>query len=61
MVQFGIPDWLAADIAALQAVYAEGGGAEVTDDVRVLTGREPRTLRDFVREHADRFSGSQRP
>ena len=55
MAQFGIPDWLAQDIASLQTVYAEGGGAEVTDDVRALTGREPRTLRDFVRDHAELF------
>lgn len=55
MTQLGAPDWLARDVAALQTVYAAGGGAEVSDDIRRLTGREPRTLRDFVREHDDRF------
>ena len=55
MTQMGVPEWLAADIAALQTFYAGGGGAEVTDDVRTLTGREPRTFDAFVREHADRF------
>jgi uncharacterized protein YbjT (DUF2867 family) len=55
MVQAGLPEWLARDVAALQTVYAGGGGAALTDDVSTLTGRDPRPLRDFVREHADRF------
>jgi uncharacterized protein YbjT (DUF2867 family) len=55
MAQAGAPDWLAEDVAALQQEYADGVGAAVTDDVRELTGRAPRTLRDFVREHADAF------
>jgi len=55
MKQAGAPDWLAQDVAALQQEYADGVGAAVTDDVRELTGREPRSLRDFVREHADSF------
>jgi uncharacterized protein YbjT (DUF2867 family) len=55
MAQAGVPDWLAQDIAALQTAYAAGAGAEVTDDVRMLTGRDPRPFREFVREHADRF------
>jgi uncharacterized protein YbjT (DUF2867 family) len=55
MAQAGVPEWLARDVAALQTVYAGGGGDAVTDDVRTLTGRDPRSLRDFVREHADSF------
>jgi uncharacterized protein YbjT (DUF2867 family) len=55
MAQAGVPEWLARDVAALQTVYAGGGGDAVTDDVRTLTGRDPRPLRDFVREHADSF------
>jgi uncharacterized protein YbjT (DUF2867 family) len=55
MTQAGAPDWLAQDVAALQQEYADGVGAAVTDDVRELTGREPRSLRDFVSEHADSF------
>jgi uncharacterized protein YbjT (DUF2867 family) len=55
MTQFGVPEWLAQDVAALQAVYAAGEAAEVTDDVRALTGRDPRTLRDFVADHRARF------
>ena len=55
MIQMGAPEWLATDIAALQTVYAGGGGAALSDDVRTLTGRDPRPLRDFVREHVDRF------
>ena len=60
MAQAGFPDWLAQDIAALQAVYAEGAAADVTDEVRALTGREPRPLREFVREHAGRFDPGTR-
>jgi uncharacterized protein YbjT (DUF2867 family) len=55
MAQAGVPDWLAQDVAALQQEYADGVGAEVTEDVRELTGQEPRSLRDFVRENADAF------
>jgi uncharacterized protein YbjT (DUF2867 family) len=55
MAQAGVPDWLAQDIAALQTAYAAGAGSEVTDDVRTLTGRDPRPFREFVREHASLF------
>jgi uncharacterized protein YbjT (DUF2867 family) len=55
MTQAGAPEWLAQDIAELQREYADGVGSEVTDDVRALTGREPRTLREFVRDNADSF------
>jgi uncharacterized protein YbjT (DUF2867 family) len=55
MAQAGAPDWLAQDVAALQQEYGDGVGAEVTHDVRELTGQEPRPLRDFAREHADAF------
>ena len=55
MAQAGVPEWLAQDIAALQTVYAGGSADTVTDDLRTLTGRDPRPLREFAREHRDRF------
>ena len=55
MAQAGVPDWLAQDVAALQTAYAAGAGAEVSDDVRTLTGRAPRPFREFVGDYADRF------
>lgn len=44
---------MADAIAALHGVYAAGREATVTETIRELTGRDPRRLADFARDHAD--------
>ncbi|MGE3289051.1 MAG: NAD(P)H-binding protein, partial [Pseudonocardia sp.] len=51
----GVPEWFADQLVALFGELRRGGGAAATDVVRVLTGREPRTVADFARDHAAAF------
>jgi hypothetical protein len=37
------------------AMFATGASEYVTEDVEVLTGRPPRSVADFIREHRDLF------
>lgn len=55
MTQAGVPEWLAEQIVLLWGELRRGGGGTTTDVVRVLTGREPRGVAEFVRDHAAAF------
>ncbi|MEV0164723.1 NmrA family NAD(P)-binding protein [Nonomuraea fuscirosea] len=48
----GLPQPLALDLAELQAQTGDGSWAPVTTTVRDVTGRAPRTLADFLADHA---------
>ena len=50
MVAAGLPPFVAEQIAAVFAALRAGAQTEVTDDVRRLTGRSPRTIGEFL-EH----------
>lgn len=50
----GVPDWFADQLVLLFAQLRDAPGA-TTDVVRVLTGREPRTVAEFARDHAGAF------
>lgn len=51
----GLPDWLAAHLAALFPLIREDALAATTRTVRELTGREPRSVADFAHDHAHVF------
>jgi uncharacterized protein YbjT (DUF2867 family) len=55
----GMPDWLIEHLDRAFALIRAGVMSEVTDTVRALTGRPPRTLADFVR--AARAGTSAKP
>jgi uncharacterized protein YbjT (DUF2867 family) len=55
MVQAGLPEWLADQLVILWQQLRRGAAATTTDVVRVLTGREPRSVADFARDHAAAF------
>jgi uncharacterized protein YbjT (DUF2867 family) len=55
MVEQGTPPWLAGALVELQAYYTDGPGAAVTGDVRRVSGRDPRAVDDFLKEHAESF------
>jgi uncharacterized protein YbjT (DUF2867 family) len=53
----GVPEWYATNVVAQFGLLRAGSQADVRDVVRVLTGREPRSLGDFLRDHAGAFAG----
>ncbi|MGH8867438.1 MAG: SDR family oxidoreductase [Actinomycetes bacterium] len=54
-VEAGMPDWLVTHIVGVFRLIREGALAQTTDTVLALTGRPPRTLAHFAREHAGLF------
>jgi uncharacterized protein YbjT (DUF2867 family) len=55
LVQAGMPEWMATSVVGLFGLLRRGAGEHVTDVIRVLTQCEPRTITDFVRDHASFF------
>jgi len=51
MVGNGIPPWFAEQLVRVFGQLRAGAADRVTDAVRALTGREPRTLAQFLRDH----------
>jgi uncharacterized protein YbjT (DUF2867 family) len=51
MVGNGIPPWFAEQLVRVFGQLRAGAADRVTDAVRALTGREPRTLARFLRDH----------
>jgi uncharacterized protein YbjT (DUF2867 family) len=52
----GFPLWQAEGLIEDYAHYARGEAAAVSGAVKQVTGREPRTFKDFVQEYAGAFS-----
>ena len=55
MMAQGMPQWLADALLELQAYYTDGPGAKVSDAVRQVLGRAPRTFDQFLQDHAREF------
>lgn len=55
MANSGMQAWLADALIELFNFYKEGGEEHVTDTVREVTGREPITFAQFVRDYAQVF------
>jgi uncharacterized protein YbjT (DUF2867 family) len=53
----GMPDWLVSHLTQLFGKIRQGALETVTDTVRTLTGREPRSFSEFARDHAVLFRG----
>ena len=56
MVDAGLPPFVAEQVVRMYAVARTGGLERVTPMVPALTGRVPRDLTAFVRDHADWFA-----
>jgi uncharacterized protein YbjT (DUF2867 family) len=56
LVGAGAPEWFATNVVAQFALLRRGTQADVRDVVRVLTGREPRPVAGFLRDHAAGFA-----
>ncbi|MFA9462040.1 hypothetical protein [Thiohalorhabdus methylotrophus] len=51
----GVPRWQADGLWEDYAHYARGEAAGIQDTVREITGRAPREVTEFARDHADAF------
>jgi len=51
-----LPAWQVDGLLEDYAHYARGEAAEVSPAVRDITGREPRDLVEFARDHAQQFA-----
>jgi hypothetical protein len=51
----GMPEWLADQLVILWDQLQRGAAATTTDVVQALTGREPRTVARYARDHAEAF------
>ncbi|WP_199546859.1 NAD(P)H-binding protein [Streptomyces sp. N35] len=52
LVEMGLPEPEVAFLVELFDTMLDGHNAQTNDGIRQVLGREPRTLEDFVREHA---------
>jgi uncharacterized protein YbjT (DUF2867 family) len=55
LLEAGVPSWLADALLSLYGIFAAGHASECTYAVQDITGRPPRSYRDFVRDHASAF------
>ena len=51
----GMPEWLVNDLTELNHVYSAGHASDLSPDVEKITGREPYSIEDFIRDFADKF------
>ena len=54
----GASEWEAAHLAEMLALFRAGASEFVTDDVERLTGRRPRSVADYVHDHAGDFGAA---
>jgi uncharacterized protein YbjT (DUF2867 family) len=59
MIEMGMPEWLADALYELFEVRQAGYTAGVTDTVRQITGREPRSYEEFARDYKEAFGGGR--
>lgn len=55
LMEMGLEEWFASDLAELGKIYASGRASDTTDLVRRITGREAITIHQFVRDYAEVF------
>jgi uncharacterized protein YbjT (DUF2867 family) len=53
----GLPDFLVTHLDGAFGLIRSGALEQVTDTVRTLTGRDARSVADFLRDHAALFTG----
>jgi uncharacterized protein YbjT (DUF2867 family) len=52
----GMPDWLSDIVLGLDAAMQAGDHARTTDAFQKLTGKSPRSVDDFIRDHATAYA-----
>ncbi|HET8846782.1 MAG TPA: hypothetical protein VFN35_35295 [Ktedonobacteraceae bacterium] len=56
----GVEEWQIKGIFAQYAVIASGHAVDVTEEVRRLTGQNPRSFLQFVHDHRENLIGRER-
>jgi uncharacterized protein YbjT (DUF2867 family) len=59
LMQYGLPEWQADAILALNAFYREGKGEVVTQTVAEVAKKAPISFDQFARDYANAFRGAQ--
>lgn len=54
--ELGVPDYLISHLAVLAELHEQGRFDRLTDDVFKLTGQQPMSMSEFVKEHAAEFT-----
>ena len=54
-LEWGQPDWLADTFNEMFALYREGWGAEVTNDIEIVAKKSPIAFEEFVQDHIKAF------
>jgi uncharacterized protein YbjT (DUF2867 family) len=54
----GASDWETGHLAELLTLFRAGASEFVTDDVKTLIGRDPRSVADFVNDHRSDFTAA---
>jgi hypothetical protein len=52
----GLPDWLSDILLGLDGAMQAGAHARTTDAFQKLTGKAPRSVDDFIRDHAAAYA-----
>ena len=55
-VAAGTPEWIATNAVTQFGLLRQGTQNQTRDTVRALTGREPRALAEFLRDHASAYA-----
>lgn len=56
LLGYGVSAWITEMLTEYARAYATGWGDFTTEDFTKVTGRRPRELTDFLRDHADSFA-----
>jgi uncharacterized protein YbjT (DUF2867 family) len=59
LIDAGLPDWRAYDLAHIASAYAPADNI-VSPDLEALLGRPPRSLAEFLDDHREAFCGNAR-
>ena len=52
----GVPEYLISHLAVLATLHGQGRFDRMTDDVFTLTGQQPMSMSEFVKQHAAEFT-----
>ncbi|MBM0275287.1 Rossmann-fold NAD(P)-binding domain-containing protein [Micromonospora tarensis] len=58
LLQAGLDQWSAEVLAEYRVAYGSGWGDFTNDHVARITGRQPRTFAEFVRDHREHFASA---
>jgi uncharacterized protein YbjT (DUF2867 family) len=54
--ELGVPEYLISHLAVLAELHGQGRFDRMTDDVFKLTGQQPMSMSEFVKEHTAEFT-----